>query len=99
MHHMLAAARSHGLQRLHGEVLCHNTAMFALLRRCELACVPHPQESGLMVAERRWQATPAARVVGAIGAVSARQVANRGFDRCVDSLVGLRLVLAAAFSH
>jgi acetyltransferase len=57
MRRMLAAARQHGLQRLHGEVLCHNEAMFALLRRCELACLPHPQEAGLMVAERRLPAT------------------------------------------
>jgi acetyltransferase len=58
MRRMLAAARQHGLRRLHGEVLCHNEAMFALLRRCELACLPHPQEAGLMLAERRLQAAP-----------------------------------------
>jgi acetyltransferase len=102
MHRMLLAAHSHGLQRLHGEVLCHNTAMFALLRRCELACVPHPQEPGLMVAERHLPATPAARaarVVGAISAVNGKAVTTRAFDRCLDSLIGLRLALAATFSH
>jgi acetyltransferase len=60
MHRMLAAACKLGLQGLRGEVLCHNEAMFALMRRCDLACRPHPQEPGLMVAERRWQAAPAA---------------------------------------
>ncbi len=55
LHHMLAAARSHGLQRLHGEVLCQNTAMFALLQRCEMACAPHPEVAGLMRAESRLQ--------------------------------------------
>jgi acetyltransferase len=93
MRRMLAAARSHGLQRLHGEVLCHNAAMFALLRRCELACLPHPQDPGLMVAERCLPARPTARVE------KATPRATRRFDRCLDGLIGLRLALAAPFSH
>lgn len=94
---MLAAARNLGLQGLRGEVLCDNTAMLALMRRCDLACRPHPQASDLLVAERRWQAAPAGAAFG-----RARETArpsHHAFDRCVASLIGLRLALAGAFSH
>lgn len=101
MRHMLVAARSHGLQRLHGEVLSHNVAMFELLRRCELACVPHPQEPGLMVAERRLQPRQAAatRVSLAFSASRVAEATSRAFDRCIERLIGLRLALAGAFTH
>lgn len=94
MRHMLAAARSHGLQRLQGEVLCHNEAMFALLRRCGLDCAPHPQEPGLMLAERCLQPAPAAQATRA-----ATRATHHSFDRCMDRLIGLRLALTGAFSH
>jgi acetyltransferase len=94
---MLAAARSLGLQGLRGEVLCHNEALFALMRRCDLACRPHPQEPGLVVAESRWQPAPASSAVGPIRPES--RAAHRAFDRCVGRLIGLRLALAGALSH
>jgi acetyltransferase len=93
MRHMLAAALDQGLQGLRGEVQCDNEAMLALMRRCGLACRPHPHEAGLMVAERRLHRVPVAGRAGAF------QAAGRGFDRCFDSLMGLRLALAASFSH
>ncbi len=97
MQRMLDAARSHGLQRLHGEVLCHNAAMLALMHGCGWACAPHPHEQGLMVAERRLPTLSAAPL--ARWAPATVTVATRSFDRCMASLLGLRLALVGAFGH
>lgn len=54
------AATQYGLQGLHGGVLCGNTAMLALMQRCGFETAPHPEEVGVLQAQRRLDASPAA---------------------------------------
>ena len=65
------AAKQYGLQRLHGGVLAGNTPMLALMQHCGFETAPHPEEDGLLQAQRRLDgvphATPAARRGGLAG--------------------------------
>ena len=53
------AASQAGLQRLHGGVLAGNAPMLALMQHCGFETAPHPEEDGLMQAQRRLGASQA----------------------------------------
>ena len=49
---LIDAARTHGVERLHGEVLADNLAMLGLMRRLGFAERPHPADARLVAVER-----------------------------------------------
>lgn len=64
LHALQQAASQAGLRRLHGGVLAGNTPMLSLMQRCGYETAPHPEEQGVVKAQRRLDAAhpvPAAR--------------------------------------
>jgi acetyltransferase len=62
---LTASARSAGVGRLHGRVLPHNAAMFALMRRCQFGCAPDPEDETIVRAE--FSLTPEGRAPRSLG--------------------------------